>query len=118
MRVLTQILTIYYILRNFSKLILHKLNNKTSYKPERIYDYVFISFLLGNDFLPHFPALNLRTTGMDHLLEAYSHTIKNTSKSLIYKNKIQWSMFRTFIVIFSKKRNNYYSNRIYQEIST
>jgi len=90
-------------IKEFSKLILHKLNNKTSYKPERIYDYVFISFLLGNDFLPHFPALNLRTTGMDHLLEAYSHTIKNTSKSLIYKNKIQWSMFRTFMLYLVKK---------------
>ena len=93
-------------MREFSKLILHKLNNKNSHHAERLHDYVFFSFLLGNDFLPHFPALNLRTTGMDQLLEAYSHTIKNTNKSIIYKNKIQWPMFRKFLLYLVKKETS------------
>jgi len=38
-------------------------------------DYIFMCFFLGNDFLPHFPALNIRTRGMDKLMEAYREVV-------------------------------------------
>jgi 5'-3' exonuclease len=38
-------------------------------------DYIFMCFMLGNDFMPHFPALNIRTTGIASLMEAYRATI-------------------------------------------
>jgi 5'-3' exonuclease len=38
-------------------------------------DYIFMCFMLGNDFMPHFPALNIRTTGIATLMEAYRATI-------------------------------------------
>ena len=31
---------------------------------------------MGNDFLPHFPAMNIRTNGIDIMLEAYKHISK------------------------------------------
>ena len=57
----------------------------------------FLCFLLGNDFLPHFPALNLRKNGMDTILDCYDKTIKKTKKSIIYKNTIQWPLFKKFV---------------------
>ena len=30
----------------------------------KLSDYIFMTLFLGNDFMPHFPALNIRTTGL------------------------------------------------------
>ena len=50
-------------------------NNKkptTQQEVNRLYDYIF-SFFLGNDFLPHFPSVNIRTRGIEILFNAYKH---------------------------------------------
>jgi len=60
------------------------------------HDYILICFLLGNDFLPHFPSLNIRTGGVSKLLDNFK--IINYMKLIdIENNKINWENFKIYI---------------------
>ena len=72
-------------------------DNKVNHDENRIKDYIFMCFLLGNDFMPHFPALNIRTVGIDILLNVYRVTMGNTNKYLTDGRKIIWKNFSDFI---------------------
>lgn len=65
----------------------------------RIFDYIFICFMLGNDFMPHFPALNIRTGAIDTLLAAYRQTIGVDQGEYIICSdyKINWVNYKRFI---------------------
>ena len=86
----------------FSNVLSRELNNNkqpdTIQKKNRIFDYIFLCFLLGNDFLPHFPALNIRTTGIDTILTVYKKVIGNSNDNIVNGSKIIWKNFRKIIM--------------------
>ena len=65
----------------------------------RVYDYVFMCFLLGNDFLPHFPSFNIRSNGIDLLTSIYRiHLGSYPLRTLVTKDKkIQWANLHRFL---------------------
>ena len=63
----------------------------------RLYDYIFMCFFLGNDFMPHFPSVNIRTGGVDKMLNAYKATIGQTDDNLTNGTKIYWKNVRKLI---------------------
>lgn len=84
--------------------------------PQRIYDYVFMCFLLGNDFLPHFPAMNIRTHGITALLDIYRLYIgSHADRYLISKTSgnINWKNVGIFIKEIAKREHEFLQNEYF-----
>ena len=74
----------------------------------KLYDYIFITFLLGNDFIPHSPSINIRTNGIDYIMDAYANTLGSQSKTIVENNeKINWKNFRTFLEYLKNNEHAY-----------
>ena len=69
-----------------------------------IKDYVLACFLLGNDFLPHFPGLNIRGKGMQTLLRCYKK-VQTHAGSLTSKNEIQWRNVRLLVTYLAEEES-------------
>jgi 5'-3' exonuclease len=84
-----------------AKIITLDMNNgvelTTEQQKNRIYDYIFLCFFLGNDFMPHFPSVNIRTGGVDKMLNAYKATIGNSNENLTDGKKIYWKNVRKLV---------------------
>lgn len=72
--------------------------------PSPVADFVVILFLNGNDFLPHFPSLQITATALHTLaIVAYpSFLEKNKGHSITQGDTINWHDFSLFIKFFSE----------------
>jgi len=66
-------------------------------------DYIFITFLIGNDFLPHLLAYDLRNDGLNILLQKYIELYVIYENNLIKKNNINWGFLKVYL---NKLKNN------------
>lgn len=80
------------------------------YKKNKIYDYIFLCFFLGNDFMPHIPCINIRTKGINILMNAYSELFSNNKLNLTDGKKIYWKNVRKLINYLSDNEKEYYAD--------
>jgi 5'-3' exonuclease len=67
-----------------------------------------LCFFLGNDFLPHFPALNIRTSGIQILLDTYRNILgKYENKYFIENKKIVWKNVNAFLKDLAKNEHTF-----------
>ena len=77
--------------------------------------YMFICFLLGNDFLPHFPSLNIRKHGIDKIAKVFrSCNIKLVSEELY--PKIIWNDLRIFVEALAKSEVSEFKSNYSEKI--
>jgi len=71
--------------------------------PTKLEDYIFLTLFLGNDFMPHFPALNLRTTGFDTLLATYRAHV--APREHLFCDDVNWPIVYRFIAALAAREH-------------
>jgi 5'-3' exonuclease len=103
-------------LPELAKNITFNMNNNEELSDEqknnRVYDYIFMCFFLGNDFMPHFPSINIRTGGIDKMLNAYKSVIGNTKENLTNGKTIYWKNVRKLVKFLADNEEQYIKNEM------
>jgi 5'-3' exonuclease len=72
-------------------------------------DFVFICYLLGNDFLPHFPSIDIKKEGLETLLDVYVECFRYIRKNLIDK-KINMDFLIMMFKYLGDDESYYFTN--------
>jgi 5'-3' exonuclease len=66
-------------------------------KESVIRDFIFICYLMGNDFLPHLPSLDIYENAIDTLIMKYMECHYELREYIINDNQINFSFFKMLI---------------------
>jgi 5'-3' exoribonuclease 1 len=108
----------------YNKDIKHKLESFNCAKIIKEIDFsndlIFVCFLLGNDFLPHFPSVNIHNEGLDELIESYLKTLLVLKSPLIGMNgdnvQINNLFFQMMLEDMGKKEEDYFCDKLYMSV--
>ena len=81
-----------------------------------INDFIFLCYLLGNDFLPHIPALNIYTDGLDILIDKYIEllSVNNYQSFIINRTKngvtVDTTLFRELLSYLGSEESEILKN--------
>lgn len=87
-----------------------------------ISDFVFICYLLGNDFISKIESIDIKKNGLDFLIDCYIEVYIKTETNIVYKEdnetKINYIVLEEILRICSIKEEYYFKNILpkYKEI--
>jgi 5'-3' exoribonuclease 2 len=103
-------LSIENVINTYHEYIINILNNKDKiidkYKLSK--DFIILCFMLGNDFIPHLPSINIRVDGVDYLIEAYCKMFESFNQYIYDNNKINWDACKLILRYLSEKEDEYF----------
>ena len=65
-------------------------------------DYIFLCFLIGNDFIPKLPPLNIKNNAIDLLLNIYTQIINERKECLLYSGDINMGFLKDLLLKLMK----------------
>ncbi|EDL45464.1 hypothetical protein PVIIG_04306 [Plasmodium vivax India VII] len=74
-------------------------------------DIVFLSFLVGNDFLPHIPNVDINEGSMNEILNAYIFYIYKYGNYITLKDKVHIQRLKIILKILSAQEFSYFLKR-------
>jgi len=113
-------LSIKNVINTYNEYIINKLEEYIDYleldlnSVDFSKDFIILCFLLGNDFIPHIPTLNIRINGIEYLIEAYCKMYSYT-QSYIYnydKKKINWNNLKMIFEYIGDYEHEFYTSDI------
>ena len=76
----------------------HNISINTKLDKEMIInDYIFMCFLIGNDFIPKLPSLNIKNNAIELLLSLYASVLNERMEYLIYSGDINPGFLKDFL---------------------
>lgn len=106
---------LYVDINEMKKAIYHTFNEKSvklMIFKNVINDFIFLCYLIGNDFLPHIMSLNIKNYGLEYLIETYIavYNQENSDSISIVSNdkynKINTDFFKKILKILYKKEDD------------
>lgn len=102
--------------------IINERSGKTNYKDHNFCnDFIFLCYLLGNDFIPHIPSVDIKIGGLDILITTYVDIFigfDNNRRELIFFNRGDVFINFAFLKLILKNLSNkedYYFKKIYSK---
>jgi 5'-3' exonuclease len=79
-----------WVLREYLEIELKILDPVCEPDIERLIDdFIFICFLMGNDFIPHIPSLEMKEYALDLLIEVYKTTFNKMGGYIVNIEKVK-----------------------------
>jgi 5'-3' exonuclease len=73
-------------------------------------DFIILCFMLGNDFIPNLPSINIRINGIEYITEAYCKMFEYLQKYIYNDGKINWDSLRMIYDYIGSNEDEYFSD--------
>lgn len=90
-------------------------NTDTNYNVDNLVnDFIFLCFLIGNDFLPNMNCIEIGLGGLDKLLEIYYDLLKVEKEHLVLNKKINVHFLKSIFKKLSENEKHLFSHNFQQ----